>query len=63
MQEKDRDYNGTLNVKGEEFWISGWVRESKKGMKFLSLSIKPKDTPAVKSKVRVADDLNDEIPF
>jgi len=28
--DKDRDYNGTLNVEGTEYWISGWVRISKK---------------------------------
>ena len=41
--DKDRDYSGTLDVNGNEYWLSGWVNTSKKtGKKFLSLSIKPK---------------------
>jgi hypothetical protein len=40
--EKDRDYSGSINIDGKEFWISGWVKESKAGKKFLSLRVKPK---------------------
>jgi hypothetical protein len=39
--EKDRDYSGSINIDGKEFWISGWVKESKAGKKFLSLRVKP----------------------
>jgi hypothetical protein len=42
QKDNDRDYSGTLNVEGREFWISGWVKTSKKGQKFLSLSLKSK---------------------
>jgi hypothetical protein len=41
-KETDRDYAGTLNVDGTEYWASGWVRTSKAGAKYLSLSLKPK---------------------
>lgn len=60
----DRDYAGTLNIEGHgEFWVSGWVSETKKGKKYLSLSVKPKDAPpADKSKSR-AEQLDDRIPF
>src|SRR5215813_1543537 len=61
--DKERDYSGTLDVEGTEYWISGWVRTSKGGRKFLSLSIKPKqDKPAASKKPR-ADDFGDEISF
>ena len=61
--DRDRDYNGTLDVQGTEYWISGWVRTSKNGKKYLSLSIKPKqDKPPATNKSR-ADDFDDMISF
>ena len=47
QQETDRDYSGTINIAGVEYWLSGWVKTSKKGAKYLSLSVKPKDAAAV----------------
>jgi hypothetical protein len=62
--ENDREYSGTLDVEGTEYWLSGWVRTSKKsGKKYLSLSIKPKqDKPPATNKSR-AGDFGDEIVF
>jgi hypothetical protein len=57
--DKDRDYNGQLNVDGVEYWVSGWVKTSEKVGKYLSLSVKPKD--AAKSNKTKPD--IDEIPF
>lgn len=37
------DYRGTANVKGEIFYINAWVKESKNGKKYLSISFNPKD--------------------
>jgi hypothetical protein len=45
-KETDRDYSGTINIGGVEYWLSGWVKTSKKGAKYLSLAVKPKDAPA-----------------
>ena len=44
-KESDRhpDYKGSLNVNGQEFWISSWLNTSKKGEKYMSLSVTPKD--------------------
>jgi hypothetical protein len=39
------DYRGNINVGGQEFWLSGWVNESKTGVKYISLSIRPKIDP------------------
>ena len=57
---KHADYRGNLNVNGEEFWVSGWIKQSKNGVTYMSLSVKPKAT-AVKAGARV--DFNDEVPF
>ena len=36
---KKPDYTGKLNVNGKDYRIAGWLRESKSGVKFLSLQI------------------------
>lgn len=36
------DYRGSINVGGVDYWLSAWIKESKKGEKFMSLSVKPK---------------------
>jgi hypothetical protein len=55
---KHADYRGEINVNGEQFWLNAWLKTSKKGTKFLSLSVKPKAT----SKTRT-EEMADEIPF
>jgi hypothetical protein len=61
--DKDRDYAGTLDVEGTEFWLSGWIRTAKSRRKYLSLSVKPKQDKPPASKEPRAADFNDEIPF
>jgi hypothetical protein len=43
-KEKDThaDYKGTINVNGEEMWLSAWIKDGQKG-KFMSLSVQPKE--------------------
>jgi len=36
---KKPDYTGKLNVNGKDYRLAGWLKESKTGSKFLSLSI------------------------
>ena len=56
--DEDRDYAGTINIEGIDYWLSGWLKTSKKGLRFLSLSVKAMDAQPAK-----AADINDEIPF
>lgn len=68
-QDTHADYNGSINIEGNEYWINAWVKESKKdGKKFFSLSVKPKDQAGkspVKAKSAPAKtrDEDSEIPF
>jgi hypothetical protein len=44
-KETDADYRGTINIAGREFWLNAWIKEAKSGGKYMSLSIRPKETP------------------
>ena len=61
--DKDRDYSGTINVGGREYWLSGWRKKSKNGVPFLSLSVKAKNEMPVSRGGSIKRDLDDEIPF
>lgn len=59
--DEDRDYSGVLNLDGAEYWLSGWIKQSKKtGKKYLSIMVKPKDEPVKRA---AKPDLNDEVPW
>lgn len=69
-KETDCDYSGTVNIDGQEFWLNGWLKESKEGKKFFSGTVKAKTAakPAGKYLAQVnkaADDFDDGsgIPF
>jgi uncharacterized protein (DUF736 family) len=57
------DYKGSINVAGKEFYLSAWIKESKAGKKYMSLSVQPKDErPAAKPAAKTPVD-DDENPF
>jgi hypothetical protein len=41
--EKHPDYDGSINIDGKDYWLSGWRKTSKNGNQFLSLSVRAKD--------------------
>lgn len=62
------DWNGSINVGGQEYWLNAWVKEKKTdGSKFFSLSVKPKDagrTPPAPARAPARQAMHDdEIPF
>ena len=40
-KETQPDYTGKIKINGEEMQLSAWIKTSKKGTKFMSLSFKP----------------------
>jgi hypothetical protein len=40
--ERHPDYKGQVNVGGQEFWLSAWIKEGRNG-KYMSLSVQPKE--------------------
>lgn len=69
-QDSHPDYSGSINVAGVDYWLSAWLKESKDGKKFFSMSVKPKEQPArqVSEPTRKVsagsfEDMNSDVPF
>lgn len=71
QSDKHPDYKGSINIDGVEYWLSSWIKTSKQGNKFMSLSVQPKQAakPAKQAKQapQVVDtndfDDSDDLPF
>ena len=65
--ENQPDYRGPINVNGVDMEIAAWLKTSKAGKKFMSLSIGPKWEPKQTADSRPEpppiDDFDDDIPF
>lgn len=56
------DYKGKINTNGQDFWLSAWIKQSKDGKKYMSLSVTPMEEkkPAPKAKPK---DMDGDIPW
>lgn len=72
--ENHPDYTGKINIGGTDHYLSAWIKESKAGYKFMSLSLgKAVDSNLQRSQQqeqqkpqeskRLTDFYNDDIPF
>jgi uncharacterized protein (DUF736 family) len=65
--EKHPDYKGSINVEGEDRWLSAWLREGKDGNKYLSISTQAKQGESATSgaRTRKAETIvsSEDIPF
>ena len=39
------DYKGKVNVNGQDFWLSAWIKTAESGRRYMSLSVTPKEQP------------------
>ena len=65
-KEKDThpDFTGSINIEGEDRWLDAWVRESKDGKKFFSISSRAKDgSSGAKPKQKQPISESEDIPF
>jgi uncharacterized protein (DUF736 family) len=58
VTENHPDYTGKVNVAGKDLWLSAWVKTSKNGKKYMSLSIT--DPAEREFDQRPANEQNDE---
>ena len=63
QSEKHADYKGEMKVNGTDFWLDAWIRESKKGTKFMSLSIRPKEEEPKEKTGPAGKPFNDDVPW
>lgn len=57
------DYKGSCTIDGKKMYISAWIKESKEGMKYMSLSIQPPLKSSALTKPRKPERDDEQIPF
>ena len=50
QEDNHPDRKGDCNIEGVEYWVSGWIKKTKNGDPFMSLSFKRKVPKADQSK-------------
>jgi len=63
-RETHADYKGHINVAGQEYWLSAWLKKDRNGRTFMSLSVQPKEGgPKQQATAAGPAPLDDDIPF
>ncbi|MFA6204195.1 MAG: hypothetical protein WC710_13545 [Gallionella sp.] len=64
QSETHPDYKGNINVDGKDYWLAAWLKTSKAGEKYMSLSVQPKEKRADKPAPKPAPEqfIDDELP-
>jgi uncharacterized protein (DUF736 family) len=62
------DYRGSAEIDRVQYWVSAWIKTSKRGDKYVSLRFEPKQEKNPKGRVKnesapQTQDFNDDIPF
>ena len=57
------DYSGKINVDGTEFWLSAWIKESKEGEKYMSLSVQAKTDKGRAKPGKPDSNMDADVPF
>ena len=64
--ERHPDYNGSCEVNGVEMWMSAWIKTSKGGKKFMSVTLKDQQPSQAPKPIQAASsgfDSGEDIPF
>ena len=56
--EQQPNYRGSLTIGGVQYWLSAWLKESKGGKKYMSLSAQPKLPPKAAPRAAVRDEFD-----
>jgi hypothetical protein len=62
-EETHADRSGTVMVDGKLYFCNGWLKKTKDGKPYLSLSFKLKEERAAANSKNHRDAMDDEIPF
>ena len=63
-KENHPDYQGNCKIKGEEYWVSGWIKTPRSGGdKFMSLAFTEKAEATQQAPANKNNDFDDDIPF
>jgi uncharacterized protein (DUF736 family) len=57
------DYRGNIRINGQDMWLSAWIKTSKSGTKYMSLSAQPKEKKAAPpARGVLTEPFDDDIP-